>query len=98
MLSNFQSRPKYVLRRMEYLNWKKICNLMKVLDYLQINDLQQFLRTDVNSDFISKREKRLTFPNYFWNRIPKVCSLIRKTFFMLFVCGFGKQGHLKGLL
>ena len=35
---------------MGFLNSNK---LMKVLDYLQVNCLQWFLRTDVSSDFIS---------------------------------------------
>ena len=55
---------------------------MEYLNYLHNNNVVDVVRLfTAGSDFILKGRKRSAFLNFFGNRVPKVCSVIHKTFF-----------------
>ena len=60
---------------------EKVCRLFTGTSFTIIN-----LLINMSSDFISKGRKWFAFPNFFWNRIPKVCSVVHETIFHVIVC------------
>ena len=65
--------------------------MRKLVEYLQY-----LLLIDVSSDFITKGGKWFAFSKLFWNRIPKVCSVIHESVFhVISTRGFGKQRPLE---
>ena len=47
----------------------------------------------MNSDSISKGRKRFAFSYYFWNRVPKVCSVVHKAILRL-ICAWFWQAKI----
>ena len=47
----------------------------EIMNYLYVIYLQIIVFTHryMSNDFISKGRKRFAFPDFFWNRVPKLC-------------------------